>query len=327
MNDETELFDRYLSKEMSDEERHDFDIRLEQDEELRKAFQMHVTVIKELNKQAEKENAEFGEAMKNISEEDLNEIIDSHSFASSSGMFPNVYHACDAANMEISADASRTTGTESPTEEMNHNIYKHHHPIYVVAESPTEEMNPSGEDYHDEGVKTESSKEDVDTSKIEDLTPVESKEPAPFFDVAAKQKDEKSKIRRIKTYWITSVAAIFIVGAFGFNTIKSHYDNNTDNLLVEYNAEMVSRGTEGELDVLMKNVLVGNNLDVTTKKLESIYNNGNEQDRPVAGWYLAMSYIKQHNHDKAIATLKSLQQKYPEFAMSINVDGLLSKLE
>jgi hypothetical protein len=304
MNDETELFDRYLSKEMSDEERHDFDIRLEQDEELRKAFQMHVTVIKELNKQAEKENAEFGEAMKNISEKDLDEIIDSHSFASSSGMFPNAYHACDAA-MEISADASITTG----------------------AEPPQEDKNPSGEDYYDEGVKTESSAKGVDNPKIEDLTPVESKEPAPFFDVAVKQKDEKSKIRRIKTYWITSVAAIFIVGAFGFNTIKSHYDNNTDNLLVEYNAEMVSRGTEGELDVLMKNVLVGNNLDVTTKKLESIYNNGNEQDRPVAGWYLAMSYIKQHNHDKAIATLKSLQKKYPEFAMSINVDGLLLKLE
>jgi hypothetical protein len=305
MNDETELFDRYLSKEMSDEERHDFDIRLEQDEELRKAFQMHVTVIKELNKQAEKENAEFGEAMKNISEEDFDEIIDSHSFASSACMMPIDSIDNNAADIEISTDASITT----------------------VAESPTEEMNPYDEDNYDEGVKTESSAKGVDNPKIEDLTPVESKEPAPFFDVAAKQKDEKSKIRRIKTYWITSVAAIFIVGAFGFNAIKSHYDNNTDNLLVEYNAEMVSRGTEGELDVLMKNVLVGNNLDVTTKKLESIYNNGNEQDRPVAGWYLAMSYIKQHNHDKAIATLKSLQQKYPEFAMSINVDGLLSKLE
>jgi predicted negative regulator of RcsB-dependent stress response len=305
MNDETELFDRYLSKEMSDEERHDFDIRLEQDEELRKAFQMHVTVIKELNKQAEKENAEFGEAMKNISEEDFDEIIDSHSFASSACMMPIDSIDNNAADIEISTDASRTT----------------------VAESPTEEMNPYDEDNYDEGVKTESSAKGVDNPKIEDLTPVESKEPAPFFDEAAKQKDEKSKIRRIKTYWITSVAAILIVGVFGFNAIKSHYDNNTDNLLVEYNAEMVSRGTEGELDVLMKNVLVGNNLDVTTKKLESIYNNGNEQDRPIAGWYLAMSYIKQHNHNKAIATLKSLQQKYPEFAMSINVDGLLSKLE
>lgn len=234
MNDETELFDRYLSKEMSEDERRDFEAKLEHNEELRKSFQLHLSILESLNKQMEKENAQFGEAMKNISEDDLQEIINMHSTPASADI------------------ASANKASASIT---------------------------------------------------------------------------GSSIKRIKTYWISSIAAILIVGFFGIRTMKTNYENRNDNLLVEYNAGMVSRGAEGELDALMQNVVKGNNLDATIQKLETAYNSGNSQDRPIAGWYLALAYIKQHNHDKAIATLKSLQQKYPDIDQIVDVKSLLKKLE
>jgi hypothetical protein len=220
---ETELFDRYLSKEMSDEERQDFEKRLNEDNDLRKAFQLHVSVIKELDKQSQKDDALFGEAMKNISEDDLHDIIDN--------------------------------------------------------------------------------------------------------DNKSNVKTASAKIVRIKTYWLTSVAAILIVGAFSVHSIKSNYNNKTDNLLVEYNAGTVARGEGGELTSLIENIVSGKNLEATAKRLNEIYDNGNQQDRPIAGWYLALSYIKQHDHEKAISTLKSLQQKYPEFAQSCGAGELLNKLK
>jgi hypothetical protein len=217
---ETELFDRYLSKEMSDEERQDFDAQLEQDEALRQAFHLHVATLKELGKQADQENAQFGEAMKHIPRDELDEIIGKN----------------------------------------------------------------------------------------------------------AKGRNSAAKIRSLNITWTISVAAVLIIGVFGIRSMKTNYENRNDNLLVEYNAGMVSRGAESGLDALMKNVTDGKELDATTKRLESIYNS-DSQDSPVAGWYLALSYIKQHDHSKAIATLKSLEQKYPEFAQSIGVKDLISKLQ
>lgn len=131
----------------------------------------------------------------------------------------------------------------------------------------------------------------------------------------------------IKLYWISSIAAIMILGFFAFQNIQNNYEKRIDDMLVEYNIETVSRGSNEYLNNIAEDIVAGNNLDLKIQQLEKIYKTGNLQERPIAGWYLVMAFIKQHNHDLATSTLNSLIQQYPEFTNSMGADDLLKKIE
>lgn len=69
------LFDKYIFGELSADEEKDFISRLKNDSELAVEFQTYLSVVKGVCLEAQQDDIEFGTAMKNISKEDLREIM------------------------------------------------------------------------------------------------------------------------------------------------------------------------------------------------------------------------------------------------------------
>lgn len=70
-----DLFDRYFNGELSDEEKKRFKERLESDEEFASDFKIYSMTVAGICKEAEQDNTDFGAAMKQLSKEQLFEII------------------------------------------------------------------------------------------------------------------------------------------------------------------------------------------------------------------------------------------------------------
>lgn len=69
------LFDQYIFGELSAEEEKDFISRMKNDSELAVEFQTYLSVVKGVCLEAQQDDIEFGVAMKNISKEELREIM------------------------------------------------------------------------------------------------------------------------------------------------------------------------------------------------------------------------------------------------------------
>ena len=75
MGNNIELFDRYINGSLSFEEKQNFDWRLNSDSSFLTDFRIYLFTLKGVCQEAEQDNMEFGYAMKNISREELNQII------------------------------------------------------------------------------------------------------------------------------------------------------------------------------------------------------------------------------------------------------------
>ena len=70
-----ELFDNYISGQLPQREREDFEARLASDSAFFSEFQLHLQAIHGIQKEEEEDCIEFGYAMGALSKEELNEII------------------------------------------------------------------------------------------------------------------------------------------------------------------------------------------------------------------------------------------------------------
>ncbi|MBD5350158.1 MAG: hypothetical protein HDR89_04665 [Bacteroides sp.] len=75
MENNIELFDRYINDSLSTEEKQLFDEQLRSDRSFAMDFRVYLFTLKGVCQEAEQENIEFGHAMKNISKEELLSII------------------------------------------------------------------------------------------------------------------------------------------------------------------------------------------------------------------------------------------------------------
>ena len=75
MDNNIELFDRYVDDTLTTEEKQSFDERLRSDKSFAMDFRVYLFTLKGVCQEAEQENIEFGHAMKNISKEELLNII------------------------------------------------------------------------------------------------------------------------------------------------------------------------------------------------------------------------------------------------------------
>ena len=75
MENNIELFDRYVDDRLSIEEKKSFDKRLRSDKNFAMDFRIYLFTLKGVCQEAEQDNIEFGHAMKNISKEELLSII------------------------------------------------------------------------------------------------------------------------------------------------------------------------------------------------------------------------------------------------------------
>lgn len=75
MENNIELFDRYIDGSLGVDEKQDFDERIASDKAFRIDFRLYLFTLRGVCQEAEQENIEFGHAMKNISEAELMRII------------------------------------------------------------------------------------------------------------------------------------------------------------------------------------------------------------------------------------------------------------
>ena len=75
MENNIELFDRYIDGGLSVDEKQAFDERIASDKAFRMDFRLYLFTLRGVCQEAEQENIEFGNAMKNISKEELLNII------------------------------------------------------------------------------------------------------------------------------------------------------------------------------------------------------------------------------------------------------------
>lgn len=73
--DNIELFDKYISGDLSQEEIIGFEERLASDSALSEDFKLHLLAIRGIQKEEEQDCLEFGNAMKSLTKEELNAII------------------------------------------------------------------------------------------------------------------------------------------------------------------------------------------------------------------------------------------------------------
>lgn len=75
MENNIELFDKFIDDELSPEEKLAFEQRLNTDKGFASDFHVYILTLKGVCQEAEADNMEFGHAMKNVSHEDLLRII------------------------------------------------------------------------------------------------------------------------------------------------------------------------------------------------------------------------------------------------------------
>lgn len=75
MEDNMELFDRYIDGQLTAEEKLAFDARIRSDKSFATDFRIYLFTVRGICQEAEQNNMEFGQAMKHISKEDLLRII------------------------------------------------------------------------------------------------------------------------------------------------------------------------------------------------------------------------------------------------------------
>lgn len=75
MENNIELFDRYIDDKLNADERLIFERRLRSDKSFTTDFRVYLFTLKGICQEAEQDNIEFGHAMKNISKSDLLRII------------------------------------------------------------------------------------------------------------------------------------------------------------------------------------------------------------------------------------------------------------
>lgn len=70
-----ELFDNYINNQLSDVQRSEFDARLESDKEFASDFKVYLLTVNGICQEARQDNLDFGKAMKNLSKEQLQQIV------------------------------------------------------------------------------------------------------------------------------------------------------------------------------------------------------------------------------------------------------------
>ena len=73
--EQIELFDKFITDELNNEQKDMFKKRLSEDKLFAEDFRIYVSIVDAIRREQEEDDLEFGHAMKNISKDDLKNII------------------------------------------------------------------------------------------------------------------------------------------------------------------------------------------------------------------------------------------------------------
>lgn len=225
MKNNIELFDNYIDEHLTAEEKRAFEERLQNDRDFRKEFRIYLFTLDGLCREMEQENADFAIAMKNISPEGFDKIIN-----------------------------RRKTN--------------------------------------------------------------------PF-------KNWNNRFRE-RLGWISSIAALIIVGLFSVITVMKSGENRVDDIVVAYNNSMlIARGSEEGIDYSSMDANeIRSHIPVLTEKYRESLEGEDTQEQKITGFTLAMAHLKLHQRKEAKNVLIDLTTRFADDVdFSAQCNEILSYLE
>lgn len=209
METNIELFDRYIDEELSAEEKQAFEARLHNDKGFRSDFRIYLFTLDGLCREMEQENVDFAIAMRNISAEGFDKIINR-------------------------------------------------------------------------------------------------KKSNPF-------KNGNNRIRE-RFAWISSIAALFIVGLFSVITVMKSGESKVDDILVHYNESMLIDRAGGEaVDyTAMSTEELKRNIPMLADNYRKAIEGDDVQAQEIAGFTLAMAYLKIHDRKEAVEILREMTVRFAD---------------
>lgn len=283
MENNLDLFDKYIDGSLSDEERKTFNERLEHDSKFAEDFRIHLMILDGIYREAWEENTAFGMAMRNISEEDLIRAI---------GRYDNTGDSDDTWDplglaVGFSESCWLSAGISDKWDESD-----------MVLPPPPPEF-----DIIDIGSAAESA-DNSDNSDNSDKS-----DNSDNSDSA-----RSSKRQRLLTWgWAASVVVLVAIGATLSLSIMSDGRANVDDTIVAYNY-IYTPSRDGSEQVDLK-TLSDSELRNILPELVKDYRDADSDDMQggeEAGMRLAMAYLMLHDRSKARDVLKEMSVCYAD---------------
>ena len=303
-------FDRFIYGELSPEERKKFISRLKTDKDFATDFKAYILTVAGICKEAQLDDIEFATAMKNITPEQLLEIMGYRKHS------PFPAQTDDAPLSGASFDLAVGFGESAPV-------------FNASASSKIQEELSK--------IDEERSRIDEERSKIEEELPslhgrliyFEAKKISETEAPATKKSGSSTKTRSAKTWsaktWIwqaSSIAAVVLIAFIVVLDFEKRGRENVDNVVFSFYADDLSAVSRGGDDTSIGSDGQSFTLEAYTsdpakaipvliKKYESA---DSPQDIAIYGKLLALAYIKAHDRRNARIVLQTIIDKLSAYS-------------
>ncbi|MDE6096509.1 MAG: hypothetical protein K2G52_10005 [Muribaculaceae bacterium] len=303
-------FDRFIYGELSPEERKKFISRLKTDKDFATDFKAYILTVAGICKEAQLDDIEFATAMKNITPEQLLEIMGYRKHS------PFPAQTDDAPLSGARFDLAVGFGESAPV-------------FNASASSKIQEERSK--------IDEERSRIDEERSKIEEELPslhgrliyFEAKKISETEAPATKKSGSSTKTRSAKTWsaktWIwqaSSIAAVVLIAFIVVLDFEKRGRENVDNVVFSFYADDLSAVSRGGDDTSIGSDGQSFTLEAYTsdpakaipvliKKYESV---DSPQDIAIYGKLLALAYIKAHDRRNARIVLQTIIDKLSAYS-------------
>ena len=290
MENNLDLFDKYIDGSLSDEERKTFNERLEHDSKFAEDFRIHLMILDGIYREAREENTAFGMAMRNISEAALIRAI---------GRYDNTGDSDDtwdplrpavgfSESRWLSACFSDISACFSDKWDESDMVLPPPPPEFDIIDIGSAAENADNSDNSDNSDKSDNS-DNSDSAR-------------------------SSKRQRLLTWgWAASVVVLVAIGATLSLSIMSDGRANVDDTIVAYNY-IYTPSRDGSEQVDLK-TLSDSELRNILPELVKDYRDADSDDMQggeEAGMRLAMAYLMLHDRSKARDVLKKMSVRYAD---------------
>ena len=126
-------------------------------------------------------------------------------------------------------------------------------------------------------------------------------------------KNGNNRIRE-RFAWISSIAALFIVGLFSVITVMKSGESKVDDILVHYNESMLIDRAGGEaVDyTAMSTEELTRNIPMLADNYRKAIEGDDVQAQEIAGMRLAMAYLKLHDRKQACKLLEEMTRRFAD---------------
>lgn len=274
MEDNIELYERYIDGKLSAAEKQAFDSRLSTDREFATDFRIYLMTVRAICQEAQQDNAEFGAAIRHMSEEGLLRAI---------GRIPQI-----AAEKLAPLRAARRSPEQKGARKYDLED--------TVSYSLSEEMLTGEYDYRES-----SDKKEPTPTEVTGITGI---------SVGSTLSGHNRKRPRLR--WWAAAVAVLLIGAFTVLHVRQVGMDRLDDTIVTYNYIAESDRGASETHASRGPKKITEDDIPTFEEAYRTAPADDIQAQEYAGLRLALAYLQVHDRDKAREVLTELTGRFAD---------------